>query len=174
MLGIIIVLIGFLALGGNLNNITGRVTGTTSATVDNVTTITLTTSSVDFGTVNNGDTDNTTDDSPAPFVVQNDGTVAVNLTIRATDLFDQAANPSANYKYMVADTGEGNCYITAQSITTYTNMPNNTIATAPMFMSNLNYTDSCDSAEIDILITVPGDEQAGVKTSTVTVTGSQA
>jgi hypothetical protein len=42
------------------------------------------------------------------------------------------------------------------------------------FLAWLNFTDTCDSAKAEIKVTVPSNEPAGAKSSTVTFMASQA
>ena len=44
--------------------------------------------------------------------------------------------------------------------------------TTQQFIAILNYTDSTDTAEVDINVTVPPNEEPGFKNSTVTFTAS--
>jgi len=152
--------------------ITGAITGTAQANVQSTVQITLTTDTVDFGTVNNNDVVNTTGNSSKGFYIQNDGNVRVNVTIKATDLWTTVSNPSSYYMFAVNGTTEGICYDETNSVTTYTNMPNDTTPT--LAIARLNFTNSCDTAKVEIGIVVPSEEPAGAKSSTVTFTGSQA
>ena len=144
---------------------TGAVTGTTQVNVGAVVAISLPTNTVDFGNMNTGESNQTNDDSPFPFTVQNDGSVDVNVTINASDLWDGtgAQNPSVYYRYHVAASTEGTCYDSGDSVTSYTNMP----ASATLAIANLTYGNGCDLAEVEINVTVPGDESSGAKSSTV-------
>lgn len=151
---------------------TGAVTGTTQVSVGAYAAISLPTNTVDFGSMNNGESNETGDDVPLPFTVQNDGTVDVNVTINASDLWDGtgAQNPSVYYRFTANTSSEGTCFDTGESITTYTNMP----SSATLAIAFLNYTNSCDLAEVEINVTVPSDESAGAKSSTVWFIGTQS
>ena len=150
--------------------ISGAIVGTANVTVGTSTTISLPTSNVDFGTQAVNTWNDTADDAPAPFTVQNDGTVKVNVTINATDLWDEESNPTSFYTFKAAASGEGTCYNGDETTTTYTNMP----STATHFIMELNYTDTCDLAEVELNVTVPSDEGQGAKGSTVWFFASQA
>lgn len=148
----------------------GLITGTTQLNITTSIAISLPTSTVDFGEMTNLQTNDTTDNNPPPFRIQNDGNTKVNVTINATDLFTSDPNPTANYRFYAASSTEGTCFDTGSSTTSWTNMP----VSATDFLAYLNYTDSCDLAEIEIDVTVPSTESAGAKSSTVTFLASQA
>ena len=156
--------------------ITGQATGTASATVASVVSITLPVSTVSLGSLNNNDNQITTDFVPAPFTVGNDGTVNINLTINATDLFTgtSAANPSSFYQFNATlnETGSVvNATVDFPS-TTFTNMP--ATGSPATLATRLKFANANDLLNIHINITVPSDEPAGAKSSTITVTASQA
>ncbi|MEM5814608.1 MAG: hypothetical protein QXD77_02225 [Candidatus Aenigmatarchaeota archaeon] len=160
------------AIGGmNALGFAVQQAGTTTVSVQSKVSILLTTTSVNFGAMFPDETNNTLGNTPAPFVLENNGNVKVNVTINATDLWATAANPTANYRFMANSTGEGICYDT-DSITTLTNMPAYNNPTK--FLTFFNSTNSCDTAEIEIEVTVPTAEPEGAKSSTVTFTASQA
>ncbi|MBU0962847.1 MAG: hypothetical protein KKD48_02995 [Nanoarchaeota archaeon] len=154
--------------------ITGRATSTpqgiTNVTVGATTYITLPVAFIDFGSLYNNEINDTTDNSPAPFQLQNDGTVNVNVTIKGTNIFSGtgAANPSSYYQFAC---GAGEIACPTGSVVSFTNMPNSTSST--IAVAQLPYVDSGDQVEMDIKVTVPADESAGAKTSTVTFTATQ-
>jgi hypothetical protein len=165
-----------IAAGGAILTLSGLsstalITGTTNLTVVSTIAITLPTSLVDFGLMFPDTTNDTTDSIPLPFTIQNDGNRKVNVTISATSLFSTAVNPTDSYKYMIAASGEGTCYIGACTNTAqYYNMP----SADSLSICYLNFTNSCDTALIHINATVPVAEPDGIKTSTVTFLASQA
>jgi len=129
-------------------------------------------SSVEFGDISIQGTNDTTDNSPLPFLIDNDGNSFVNITVEATDLWDTEANPTAYYQFKVDNySAENFSFNWGSSITTWTNM----YATASdVIIGDLNYTNATDTAEVDINVTVPPNEGAGVRSSTVTFTASLA
>ncbi len=132
--------------------------------------ISLSNSPVSFGSMSIGQSDDTTDNSPLPFVIQNDGNADVNVTIEATDLWSTSANPTSNYQFRCGNTGEASC--ASGSVTSFTNIPasgNPTLAIA-----YLAYTDASDTNEAEIRIVAPSSEPPGPKSSTVTFIASQA
>lgn len=132
--------------------------------------ISLPVDSISFGTIPFLGSDNTTDDSPAPFVVQSNGNSFINLNISATNLWDAVGNPNSYYQIKVDNvTGEEGAFNWTGSTTNWVNVPalGNTI-----FISRLNYSDTTDSAEVDIYVQVPSNETPTTKSSTVTFVAS--
>ena len=165
MLGMILI-----AYGLTSSAITGMVTGTTSVTVLSASSISMVTSTVAFGDMAINTWNDTADDKPAPFKVRNDGTINLNVSINASDLWTTSANPSGNYTAMCGDTGEWSC--SAGSITTYTEVTDD--VTNTVFISDLSWLDTEDEAELDVNITCPPEETSGSRSSTITFTGSAA
>ena len=111
-----------------------------------------------------------TDDSLSPFVITNDGTVYINVSVNASALWIEKA-PS-NYQFKVDnDSTESNSFNWLSSLTNWTNMPLTGFVVA---VDNLSYVDSSDTAEIDINITVPAGEALGIKNSTIVFSYSLA
>lgn len=131
--------------------------------------VTLPNGSVEFGVVSPLGNYDTTDDSPKPFLIQNDGTVFVNISISATDLWAKQLNPSRYYQYKIANyTLENGSFNWALSRIFFRNLS----TSAETAIVELNYSNATDTAEIDINISVPLDEPADVRSSTVTFTAS--
>ncbi|MEM5814710.1 MAG: Ig-like domain-containing protein, partial [Candidatus Aenigmatarchaeota archaeon] len=152
---------------GNVNN--------TETTWLNVTfpyfvSISLVNNLVSFGSMAANETNSTSDDGPLPFTIRNDGNVKVNITVSATDLFNMSANPTSNYRFAANSTAGGTYFNTACSLTGWTDMPSVTT----LFLCFLDWADGTDQAETEISVTVPDDEPAGAKSSTVTFIASQA
>lgn len=159
----------------SISSITGAATsgtGTTTATITNITAITIHQSPVAFGSIAAGAQDSTTDNSPVPFQVNNTGNVPINLTINATTIFTSANVNGSSYQFSCGADEGANC--PTGSATSVTDMPtaNNT---------NLNRTaiydlpsgDNNDSREVEIYISVPSDEPGGAKTSIATFQAAQ-
>lgn len=156
----------------NLKSITGAQTssptGIANVTVTSTTYISLPIATIDFGPLDNNQNNNTLDDSPGPFELQNDGTVNVNVTIGATDLFSSSVNPNSTYQF-ACGTGEISC--PTGSVTSFIDMP--ATASPLQIIADLPFANSGDQVEVDINVTVPGDEPAGGKTSTVTFVATE-
>lgn len=165
MIGIFLIGISYV-----LPTVTGMVTGTATVNVANVTTISMTVSTVAFDSMALGESNDTTDDSPPPFVVQNDGNVHLNITIGAEDLWTSDANPTNNFQSMCGDTGEWSC--ASGSNTSFAAIP---VTGSPgRIIAYLPWADAEDTAQIEINVTVPSAEGGGSKSSTVTFLASHA
>ena len=139
-------------------------------TIDSYVAISLPVNSVDFGSITRDVYYNTSDDTPTPFLVQNDGNSLVNITLYATGLFDTAPLPSWYYQCKAGDSTEIGAFNSTFSLTDWTNI---TGQTSPLeLISLLQYQDINDSAEVEIQIKAPVDEGAGFKTSTITFMGN--
>ena len=158
------------------------------------TSITLVNSTVTFGPMLSGTTNDTTDNFPPPLYVRNDGNVPVNISIRSTNLFVSLPNPNLFFEYKCANTTEWTCRCTLGltttdagcNITTNTNtwaangtgqngsqfvftpIPASDLV-ASMVQYNLSFNDTNDELEIDINVSIPGNESAGTKEANVTV-----
>ncbi|MBU2052741.1 MAG: hypothetical protein KJ721_00700 [Nanoarchaeota archaeon] len=131
--------------------------------------ITLLNNTIAFGALNAEETSNTTDDSPLPFLIQNDGNCFTNVSINASNLWTSVANPSDYFKYKIDNkSGEEGSFNWLQSNTIWTQVPN----TTQLAIAEFNWSDATDSAEIDLLVTAPAAEGAGDKSSTVYFTAS--
>lgn len=164
-------------LGGNI--ITGQATatptGVANVTIPSLVYISLPTSSIDFGSVEVNVADDTTDNNPLPFTLQNDGSKNVNVTIGAANLFTGtgASNPSSYYQFSSAESESGSVInTTLDLISSATNMP--ATGSPVKVASNLRFPNAYDIIKVHMYITVPNDEPAGAKSSTVTFTASQA
>jgi hypothetical protein len=123
---------------------------------------------VNFGSMIIG-TNDTTDDSPEPFLLQNDGNCLVNVTVNATDLWTSVSNPSDYFKYKIDNkTGEEGAFEWLQSQINWAQVP----ADNEMCIAKLNWSDASDVVEIDLNISVSSQEMAGDKSSTLYFTAS--
>ncbi len=139
---------------------------TRNLTVESQIYITFIESSVDFGPMLPGDTNDTTDNNPRPFVIRSDGNILTNITITATSIWTQQTSPTPYYMYKITP-NESNSYLSAT-----TNFTNMNITSSRIDITNLNYSDTNDTAEIEINLTVPADEAPGAKGSIITITAS--
>lgn len=136
-------------------------------TLDSYVSIVENSGGVDFGSdIGLGENDNTTDNSPNPFVLENEGNVYVNVSIYAEDdLWESEKNPTDKFQYKVDNTTElySFDYFNPNTTTEFANF-----TSSPMLsIVNLSYHDNNDTAEIDLKIEVPADESPGVKESKI-------
>ncbi len=162
-------------------------TGTVSANVQGTVDIFLQNNTVNFGSVGVGSSYVTNGNwsNASQFLVRNDGSVLVNITIVAATLWNSTCSHTGNYEYN-ATNASGNTSILsvcggvgAYTPGTWTNVPVSAAVPCSADPSrpvacNFNFTDGNDYARVDIRITVPTGEGAGAKTSTVTFTATQA
>jgi hypothetical protein len=134
--------------------------------------ITLLVDAITFGQIGYLGTNDTGDDSPSPFVLENSGNVFANITVGATDLWSTQVNPNSYYQFKADNYSEVNSFNWLTSLVVYTDMVSNN--TPLLGIAELNYSDATDTAEVDINITVPSNEGSGVRNSVVTFTGSLA
>jgi hypothetical protein len=134
--------------------------------------IKLDNANMSFGSMVVFTSDNTTDNSPKPFVLTNQGNVKINLTINASSIWSTAPNPNESYEFKADKNGtSGNwSFDRGNSVIGFTPMPN--AANPLLAISALNWTGE-NMCEIDILLKVPSmSEPPGDKKSTVTLIAS--
>ncbi|MCD4759917.1 LamG domain-containing protein, partial [archaeon] len=142
-----------------------------AVTIDSLLDISLTTDLINFSFLSPGETVNTTNPTYPPFVLQNDGNVLSNISINATALFDKVELNTDYYRFKVDNvSGEEISLNWSTSLWNWTNMSN----VSTFMIESLNYSDSQDSCEIDILVNVISYEPLGDKESNVTFVASMA
>jgi len=120
---------------------------------------------ISFGQIAMAGTNNTATDNPPPFSLQNNGNCFANVSINATALWQSVTTDSETYKFKVDNaTGEEGAFEWLASKVSWTQMP---ITGQVVAISELNFSDTKDLAEVDVLVTVPGEEPAGDRQSTV-------
>ena len=137
--------------------------------VQSVVQIAIRNNTVGFAGLNPMQTDNTEDNSPYPFTVENDGTVMVDVNISQinSDLWRTQSSPSGYFTYKIANfTGEEGAFNWAGSVTSFTNVPIVNVTA----IDQLNFTNSTDIARIEINVTVPSAEPAGDRSSNLSFT----
>jgi hypothetical protein len=131
--------------------------------------------SVDFGFKNISYNlvyeDNTTDNSPNPVLIENDGNSKSNISISSTKLFLSRPTASTNYQFKVDNaTGFEGAFNWLVSLFDWTNMP---ITGSAIAINELNYSGK-NRAEVDLAVRVPTDEPAGERRANITFTASLA
>jgi hypothetical protein len=123
--------------------------------------------SIDFGTMNTytNNKKNTTTNNPYPFVLQNDGNCFINVSVNATALWSSVALATKYFQFKVDNyTSELGSFDWASSQTNWQNL--STLTT--MAVVRLDWNDTADSAEVDLLVEVPSVESPGTKRSNLT------
>ncbi len=134
--------------------------------------VSLVNSDVEFGNIAQLSSDDTSDDDPLPFVIQNDGNVQINISANATQMWATQPNASEYYKTKVDNrSGKEGAFTWLSSIVDWMNM---SITGRVTLIDKLKYGDSEDSAEIDIYLEVPPNEGPGLKSSSVVFEASFA
>ncbi|MFP4568141.1 MAG: hypothetical protein ACLFN8_04300 [Candidatus Woesearchaeota archaeon] len=127
--------------------------------------IELTTSTINFGTLNLEDIKNTTTNNPQPFTFKNIGNINANLNnITATNLW-QSPNAGLNTHYFQIKARATDSYDVLNSITSWTNISTQ----IQNLIMNLNWTGQ-NEAQTDIAIRVPSQEPPGTKETNLTFT----
>lgn len=179
----IIINLGILGLssfpykGETYDMITGAPIGMASVEVQAAVEISLPVSSVNFGNVTINESKNTTTNNPPPFLLQNDGTVEVNVSIArensSSSLFSGTGggDNTSSFQFKAAVGGEGISSEPSCSIIDWTNVP----GTSPLVvLCQFNFIDTNDEAEVELLINVPNDEPSGSKTESLVFIASAA
>ncbi len=115
----------------------------------------------------------TSDNSPKPIIIINEGNVKANFSIGASSLWSSVNNPSSYYTAKVDNAttngiSENGTFVSASSTILYTPVP---MTSSQMSLARgFNYQDDLDTIEVDINVTVPNTEGPGLKNSTVTFT----
>jgi hypothetical protein len=132
--------------------------------------LTLNPATVEFGNMSLGEINDTTNGFPGPFVLQNDGTVVADLVNVTADshLWIREPSPTSYFQLNVSDNESGSINLSG-SATTWTDISLSNITV----IDSLNYSDTHDSARIDIRVEVPGDEPHGTKAVNLTFYGIQ-
>lgn len=125
------------------------------------------TQNVSFGEMNLSQSRNTTIDNPSPLVIKNDGNSFINITINSTSLWEAQISPTAYYQFKIDNLTGSSAFDPIGSTISWTNVP----TTPTMAIVRLNWTIN-DSAEIDILVTVPPAEPPGDKESSIVLESS--
>ncbi len=143
-------------------------TGLWNFTIASVIGLTFDVNNTNFGSMQYNTTDNTTDGSPPPFIVNNTGNVKVNVSINATGpLFTTSFLGNDTWQFKAREY-EPNAFVVGTSQTAWANMS----ASDPHVFTDLFYGGARDATYVDILIDLPPTEPAGYKSSVVVITGT--
>ncbi len=136
-------------------------------TIASVVRINLNTNETAFGSMFNGQQNDTTDNSPGPMIIENTGNVLTDVSIYASDaLWDTIALNTTYFQFKVDNGTEPASYNTSASLTSFANFMSG-FANRTLTLKHFNYSDTNDSAEIDIKIVVPDAEPSGAKSAII-------
>ena len=152
------------------DNNQGPVSEVRNLSIEILVALTIVNDTISFGNMTNLETNDTTNDSPPPFITQNDGNsnITINISI-LDDLWDSVSSPSSNFQFKIDNvSGEEGSFNGSGSILTFTNLDTINISA----IKQLNFLNQTDSAEVDIKVVVPPDELPGIKSSTLIFEGA--
>lgn len=120
---------------------------------------------INFESIERDESKNTTLNEPYPFSLQNDGNCFANVSINATQLWNTIPSDSNSYQFKADNyTQENGSFDWLSSKFSWTQMP---ITGQTIAISKFNFNDTQDVVEVDVLVTVPNQEPAGDRQSTV-------
>ena len=189
LIAIAISFVGFLIVGPARIRGAYDATGNVSVNITNQTSIILDTATIDFGsgyvtktssscTLNSTPTGNTSADCTnfdAPtegFKLRNDGNINVSVDITGSTAASLIGGTTPTYKFRLINVSgeEGACTnTTVGSFTSFTGSAQTICESSP---NGLLYTDSTDTVEIQIELTIPNDAATGARTDTITFTAT--
>ena len=154
-----------------LTGFLGATQAVVNVTVNSTVTFTISPNSTNFSRLNPNDKDDTTDGSPAPMNITNNGNSIINISVSAGDaLYDSAALGTFYFQICCANsTFDGN--VSLKSNTTcpsYVNVVSSSFVICPY----LDFDNSNDTNVININTSVPSAEPAGLKESILTFTAT--
>jgi len=127
----------------------------------------LTNDLVDFGDLLPGTTQDTTDDSPLPLIIRNDGNYQadlVNVSANQSIWNSSLAPLGTKYAQIKSADYESGSINLSSSKTGWVNFSTHISS----LVKNLNWTDASDEARIDLKLEVPSDEPYGKKQTKLT------
>ncbi|MEM4358254.1 MAG: right-handed parallel beta-helix repeat-containing protein, partial [Candidatus Pacearchaeota archaeon] len=128
--------------------------------------ISLPINSINFSSMLPNEENDTTDNTPPPIIVQNDGNVIIDIIINGSDLWLMQPNPTSYYQYKIG-INESGSFNENFSTMNWTNMSATNI---DIDIADLKYKNESDTAEIEIKLIVPSDEPPGSRDSIITIT----
>ena len=125
----------------------------------------------DFGSIGVNQENDTTDNSPLPIRVRNDGNIETNISIvNATALWGTVSLNTSYYQFKANNSDESNAFDWDSSSTSWVNMSES----RRFAVAWLNYSSERDVCAIDLRILVPGYEPPTTKSSIITVDAEQS
>lgn len=135
-------------------------------TVESLLSLVLLNVTVNFTDAALGTQNDTDDNLPYPFRLENNGNLPINISISSTRLFISGTTdyPTDKYRFKVR-ANEADSFNTSASNLSYINF---TPSPLGINIRDLNWTNLSDDVLVDVNITVPMDEPAGTRNATVT------
>jgi len=140
-------------------------------TIESFIGLNLTTSSIDFGTLNMLESRDT-ETGYSPLVIENTGNVMLNISKISANAspFSNVGLNTIYFRYKADNTTETPSYNYSGSTTSWANITDIALLNSTV-IKQLDYNDTHDSAQVDINITIPFDEPWGQKSVTLYVIG---
>jgi hypothetical protein len=135
-------------------------------TVISYVSIILVNDTIDFSTMSANESNDTSDNNPGPFVLENDGNCEIDILLNSTALWQSEPMNTRYFQVKVANSSELFSFNWTASNFTYVNVSNMTF-----LVDRLIHNDTFDSAEVDINLTVPLSEAGGIKQAIMTLWG---
>ena len=134
-------------------------------TVASLVDISFVVENISVGGLEPGDNESTEDDSPLPFLIQNNGNVHLNLTVNATSPLWELAPLGTRYLQFRAgeNSTKPGSFNMGLSSSGWLNMS----GTQQHVIANLNYNATHDYAELELKAEVPQTEPPGLKSTTI-------
>ena len=129
--------------------------------------INVTAKTATFGTFNIGQ-NVTTPENASSFRAENIGNIISNISVTGTPLFSEVSMPSTFYRFKIRANESGAFNVTASA--TEWNETNSTVNAFVFHVVNLDWHSISNDFLTDLNISVPGNETAGIKLSTITFT----
>jgi len=128
--------------------------------------IILTQDAMNFGIMGQFEVNDTTNNQPNPFIIENNGNTEVNIDVNSTSLWKSksALLNTSYFRFKADNSTELNPFDWLNSQTTWANMSN----VYKSIINTLNHTNSNDIVEVDIRVEVVSDEPAGPKSASLT------
>ncbi len=129
----------------------GEYSDTWNFTCESYRSINLSNTYIYLGSLKPGEVNDTTDNNPSPFIVENIGNIPTDIEIKANESLFVKAGLGERYFQAKADEYEANCYNPATTKTTWINLTD----TFHGLISELEWNRSKNEAEIEIRVEVP-------------------
>jgi hypothetical protein len=136
-------------------------------TVQSLVDVSLVAANISMSGLEPGDNMSTVNETPPPFVIENNGNVFVNLSVSANgQLWENAPLGTKYFRFMAGEnSSKPNSFNMSLSASDWLNMS----STGQLAVADLDYNDSSDYAEIEIAAEVPQSEPPGVKSTNVVI-----
>ncbi|MDD5086167.1 MAG: hypothetical protein PHV16_00255 [Candidatus Nanoarchaeia archaeon] len=127
--------------------------------------------SINFGAMEILEINDTTNDNPQPLLLENDGNIDVNVSIKSTSLWSSSsAHLNTSYfQFKAANSTEENSFNWEESQTSWADMSD----IFKKIIDTLKRNDENDLARIDIRVEVPSDEPPTSKIANITFYGEE-